>query len=59
LEDTPTSFLGFWTKDGAAANNNPAIAPALTISYIPVPEPASFWLLLLAPLFVMRQRRRS
>jgi hypothetical protein len=40
LEDSPTSFLGFWTKDGAAANNNPGIAPSLTITYS-VPEPSA------------------
>lgn len=33
LETSPTSFLGFWTKDGAAANSNPAIAPKLEITY--------------------------
>lgn len=33
LETSPTSFLGFWTKDGAAANSAPAIAPKLTITY--------------------------
>jgi len=33
LETSPTSFLGFWTKDGAAANNNSALAPKLTITY--------------------------
>ena len=33
LETSPTSFLAFWTKDGAAANGNPAIAPQLSITY--------------------------
>lgn len=33
LETSATSFLGFWTRDGAAANSNPAIAPKLTITY--------------------------
>jgi hypothetical protein len=33
LETDPTSFLGFWTKDGAAANSNSALAPVLTIVY--------------------------
>jgi hypothetical protein len=33
LETSPTSFLGFWTKDGAAANSNPALAPVLKITY--------------------------
>lgn len=38
LETSPTSFLGFWTKDGAAANDNPALAPQLTITYS-IPRP--------------------
>jgi hypothetical protein len=33
LETSPTSFLGFWTRDGAAANSNSALAPVLTITY--------------------------
>lgn len=33
LETSPTSFLGFWSRDGAAANSNPGIAPTLTIVY--------------------------
>jgi hypothetical protein len=33
LETSPTSFLGYWSRDGAAANANPAIAPKLTIVY--------------------------
>lgn len=33
LETSPTSYLGFWSRDGAAANSNPAIAPKLTIVY--------------------------
>jgi len=33
LESTPTSFVAFWSRDGALANNNPAIAPQLSITY--------------------------
>ncbi|HEY0191441.1 MAG TPA: DNRLRE domain-containing protein [Kofleriaceae bacterium] len=33
LEASPTSFLGFWTKDGASANHNTALAPVLEIHY--------------------------
>lgn len=33
LETTPTSFLGFWSRDGADANANPALAPQLSITY--------------------------
>jgi hypothetical protein len=38
LEDTATSSLGFWSRDGAASNANPAIAPSLSVTYS-VPEP--------------------
>lgn len=33
LETSPTSFLGFWTRDGAAANLNAALAPVLEVHY--------------------------
>ena len=33
LETSPTSFLGWWTKDGAAANSNTALSPLLTVVY--------------------------
>lgn len=59
LEATATSFLAFWTKEGAAANANPAIAPQLTITYTPAPEPASLLTLLAAPLLMLRKRGRS
>lgn len=56
LESTPTSFLGFWSKDGAAANNNPAIAPELTITYS-TPEPAGFAMMfVLAPALLWRRK---
>jgi hypothetical protein len=46
LESSPTSFLGFWSKDGAAANNNAAWAPSLTVTYtVGAPEPMSVLLL--------------
>jgi len=32
-EATATSFLAFWSKDGAAVNGNPALAPQLSITY--------------------------
>ncbi|HVK77670.1 MAG TPA: hypothetical protein VM734_30405 [Kofleriaceae bacterium] len=31
LETSPTSFLGFWTKDGAAANMNNGLRPELVV----------------------------
>lgn len=44
LEDMPSSFLAFWSRDAAAANNNPAIAPSLSITYS-VPEPGGAFLI--------------
>jgi hypothetical protein len=60
LEGSPTSFLGFWTKDGAAANNNPSVAgaPSLSITYS-FPEPASLGLLSLAVLGVLARGRQT
>lgn len=58
IESTPTSFLGFWTKDGAAANNNPNIAPVLSVTYV-VPEPSGFSLLLLSVASVVARRCRK
>jgi hypothetical protein len=58
LESSPTSFLGFWSKDGAAANNNPAIAPALSITYTSVvPEPACAGVFAGGALLLIRTRR--
>jgi hypothetical protein len=58
LENTAQSFLGFWTRDGAAANSNPALTPTLTVTY-EVPEPGTCALLLLsAPLLMKRRRGR-
>jgi hypothetical protein len=60
LETTPTSFLGFWSKDGAAANNNPAIAPSLSITYtVPAPEPTTLGLLAVGAMGMMARRRRN
>jgi PEP-CTERM motif len=59
LEGTPTSFLGFWSTEGAAANNNSAIAPELTITFS-VPEPASLMLITLGlPILTGRRRSRA
>jgi hypothetical protein len=33
LETMPTSFLGWWTKDGAAANSNSALSPTIEVTY--------------------------
>jgi hypothetical protein len=59
LESSPTSFLGFWTKDGAAANSNPNIAPSLTITYSVVPEPSTGLLLLVVASARLFRRARS
>jgi len=61
LETTSQSFLGFWSKDGAAANSNPNIAPMLTVTYTLVPEPSTLALVSIAgvSLLVRRWIRRS
>ena len=57
LETSPTSFLGFWSRDGAAASSDAGSEPpALSITYS-VPEPASAALLGVAILCVRRARR--
>lgn len=33
LETSPTSFIGWWTKDGAAANSNSALSPTIVVTY--------------------------
>ena len=58
LETSPTSFLGFWSKDGAAANSNPAIAPALTITYS-VPEPTGLSLIGIGMGAMLLRKRRT
>jgi hypothetical protein len=58
LEDMPTSFLAFWSRDGAAANNNPTIAPSLNITYS-APEPGGMVLIACGVTgLVARPRRR-
>ena len=57
LEGTSQSFLGFWTKDGAAINNTPGVAPALTITYTTVPEPTILGGI--AAGLLIRRRRRA
>lgn len=58
LEDSSASFLGFWTKDGAAANSNANIAPSLLISYT-LPEPASLTFLAAGIALFARRNRRA
>ena len=66
LEGTRTSFLGFWSKDGAAATNAPGLTPTLIVTFtVPVPEPAILMLLgvgapwLLAAARGFRHEKRS
>ena len=55
LESTSQSFLGFYSRDGAAANNDASLAPALSVMYTVLPEPAG---LALAGVFGVTFRRR-
>jgi hypothetical protein len=58
LETSPTSFLSFWSKEGAAVNTDPGSEPpALTITYT-APEPASAGLLLFGIMLTLRRRTR-
>jgi hypothetical protein len=57
LEEMPSSFMAFWSRDGAAANNNPAIAPSLSITYS-VPEPGGAGMLACGLIGIAAQRRR-
>jgi hypothetical protein len=56
-EADPTDFRAFWSAEGAAANNNAAIAPILTVTYT-VPEPQSLLCLvtLCVPALIFRRR---
>ena len=57
-ETDATDFLAFWSAQGAAASNNSALAPGLTITYTPVPEPSAVLLLAGAlPMLLWRRRR--
>jgi hypothetical protein len=58
LEDGATSFLGFWSREGAAANGNLGIAPSLSVTYS-VPEPAGLCLLAGGILPLCRRTRRA
>lgn len=58
LETSPTSFLGFWSKDGAAASADVGSEPPLlTITYN-VPEPATAGGLAVVGLLVAGRRAR-
>jgi hypothetical protein len=45
-EAVPRSVVGFWSKDGAAATGNPALAPTLEINYSPIPEPETWGMMM-------------
>jgi hypothetical protein len=54
-EGVPRSALGFWSKDGAAAAGNLALAPTLEINYSPIPEPET-WGMMMAGLALLGWR---
>lgn len=58
-ETDSTDFRAFWSWQGAANNDDPAIAPSLAITYS-VPEPLSLSLItLVAPALLCRRRGGS
>jgi hypothetical protein len=58
-ETDATDFSAFWSAQGAAADNDSALAPILTVTYTGgVPEPASLLLLGLAPPLLGRRRSK-
>jgi len=54
-EGVPRSALGFWSKDGAAATGNLALAPTLEVYYSPIPEPQT-WGMMMAGLALLGWR---
>jgi len=54
-----TDYLAFWSAQGAAASNNSALAPALSITYTPVPEPSAVFLLAVSLPMLLARRSRS
>ncbi len=59
VENVATNFRAFWSAQGAAADNNPALAPDLIVTYSTVPEPASLLLLGTGLIAVLCRRRRA
>jgi hypothetical protein len=57
-ETTATDFLAFWSWQGAANNNDPAIAPDLTVDY-ETPEPSGLLLMAVCIPLAMRRRRAA
>jgi hypothetical protein len=59
-ETATKDYLAFWSAQGAAASMNSALAPALTVTYTPVPEPTSLMLITLClPILTSRRRPRA
>lgn len=57
-EGVATDYLAFWSAQGAAADSNSSLAPALSITYTPVPEPTGLMLMAIA-LPILAARRRA
>ncbi|HUB24355.1 MAG TPA: hypothetical protein VL992_02920 [Tepidisphaeraceae bacterium] len=58
-ETTATDFRAFWSAQGAAADGNLSLAPALTITYSAVPEPLGLSLIAFAGSVALVRRRRA
>jgi autotransporter-associated beta strand protein len=42
-ETDPQTFRAFWSAQGAAAADDPAVAPMLTVTYAPPSPPTAYW----------------
>jgi len=42
-ETDPTDFRAFWSAQGAAANNDPSLAPELSITYVAASPMTAWW----------------
>jgi hypothetical protein len=59
-ETDKTDFRAFWSAQGAAADNNSALAPALTVNFsVLLPEPVSISMIGFSAPLLLRRRRRT